>query len=77
MIEARPTGLNGSSDGSVELRAAGEDASGEFRCSGCGYGVSVASTLPSCPMCGGGSWEPGPWTASARADARRNGRSFA
>jgi hypothetical protein len=35
----------------------GEPAVGEFRCSGCRYGVSVHRSLPQCPMCGGTAWE--------------------
>jgi predicted Zn-ribbon and HTH transcriptional regulator len=38
--------------------AAGDAAVGEFRCSECGYGVSVYRVLPRCPMCSGTSWEP-------------------
>jgi rubrerythrin len=36
---------------------AGQDASGEFRCSECGYGVIVRNVLPACPMCRGSVWE--------------------
>lgn len=36
---------------------AGEAASGEFRCVGCGYGVVVRRLLPACPMCRGHVWE--------------------
>jgi hypothetical protein len=42
----------------VVLSAAGERAFGEYRCAECGYGVTIRTTLPFCPMCGGGSWEP-------------------
>ena len=35
---------------------------GEFRCAGCGYGISIYSKLPRCPMCGTESWEPLQWT---------------
>jgi rubrerythrin len=31
---------------------AGAAAKGEYRCTGCGYGVTVYSRLPRCPMCG-------------------------
>jgi rubrerythrin len=41
----------------VAFRAAGDQALGEYRCAECGYGVTIRSTLPFCPMCGGGSWE--------------------
>jgi rubrerythrin len=46
-----------SEDGFIAFRAAGEQATGDYRCSQCGYGVSVRRTLPMCPMCGGGTWE--------------------
>jgi rubrerythrin len=39
------------------LFAAGDLAIGEFRCFGCGYGVSVRAVLPKCPMCHGLLWE--------------------
>ena len=35
----------------------GEPAQGEFRCADCGYGIAISRALPSCPMCGGESWE--------------------
>ena len=38
--------------------AAGRKAEGEFRCAECGYGVSVRTVLPQCPMCRGLAWEP-------------------
>ena len=41
----------------VDFYAAGAAAKGAFRCSGCGYGVTVQAMLPRCPMCGGTSWE--------------------
>ncbi|MGH2934061.1 MAG: hypothetical protein ACRDL2_06035 [Gaiellaceae bacterium] len=47
-------------DGFVAFLGAGEQAAGEFRCSQCGYGVSVHRALPLCPMCGGASWEQWP-----------------
>jgi rubrerythrin len=45
-------------DGFVAFHAAGKEATGDYRCSRCGYGVSVRRTLPMCPMCGGLFWEP-------------------
>jgi rubrerythrin len=50
----------------VEFYTAGDRAIGEFRCSGCGYGVMIGATLPHCPMCGGHAWERGPWAPFAR-----------
>jgi hypothetical protein len=50
--------------GYVAFHAAGAPAAGDFRCAECGYGVCVSRVLPSCPMCGGASWERG-WTRMA------------
>lgn len=52
----------------VEFLPAGTPASGEFRCSGCGYGVTVQGALPLCPMCSGTTWEVAP-----RSIVRRDG----
>lgn len=46
---------------------AGTAARGEFRCGGCGYGISVRRTLPTCPMCHGDEWLP--WADRRRPDA--------
>lgn len=57
-------------DGFVSFLAAGDPAVGEFRCSGCRYGVSVSRALPTCPMCGGVVWEaysPNRWLISCQA----------
>lgn len=43
--------------GFAAFAVAGEDVSGEFRCSDCGYGAVVRRALPPCPMCGGTVWE--------------------
>jgi rubrerythrin len=50
----------------VDFFAAGAAAPGEYRCASCGYGVTVQTTLPSCPMCAGTSWEQGMWMPFAR-----------
>jgi lipopolysaccharide biosynthesis regulator YciM len=50
----------------VEFFATGERAKGEYHCSDCGYGVTVYSALPRCPMCGGGSWEQTAWSPFSR-----------
>ena len=44
------------SGGEAELPA-GERAAGRFVCTRCGYGITVRTTLPRCPMCGGELWE--------------------
>ena len=54
--EASEDRLLGSLD-YVDFRAAGDQAFGEYRCAECGYGVTVRTALPFCPMCGGESWE--------------------
>ncbi len=53
----------------VEFLEAGVAAKGEFHCSGCGYGVTIYSELPVCPMCAGGSWERSSWAPFTRATA--------
>jgi rubrerythrin len=45
----------------VPFHAAGEAAGGEYRCAECGYGVTVWTKLPRCPMCSGVSWEQSGW----------------
>lgn len=67
-----------SGDEFVEFRTTGQAATGEHRCSECGYGVAVYRVLPPCPMCGGETWEPSAWrpfrrraTAASAADAPR------
>jgi rubrerythrin len=42
----------------VDFFVTGDVAVGEFRCSECGYGISINRPLPLCPMCGGRTWEP-------------------
>jgi rubredoxin len=51
---------------------AGARAKGEFRCSGCGYGITVHRELPTCPMCRGTEWERVPWRPYSRSLLRRN-----
>jgi lipopolysaccharide biosynthesis regulator YciM len=36
---------------------AGTAATGDFHCAECGYGITVRSLLPQCPMCRGLQWE--------------------
>ncbi|HZU20286.1 MAG TPA: hypothetical protein VE982_03605 [Gaiellaceae bacterium] len=50
----------------VEFAVAGSPASGEFHCSGCGYGITVRTTLPQCPMCGSTTWEQAAWSPFLR-----------
>jgi rubrerythrin len=51
----------------VEFFAAGSHATGQFHCSACGYGVTVHTELPRCPMCSGESWEQTAWSPLSRA----------
>lgn len=51
-----------SEDDFVPFAAAGDPAAGAYHCSGCGYGVTVSTLLPACPMCGGVTWEPAVWS---------------
>jgi hypothetical protein len=46
-----------SAAGYVYFHATGDLVAGDFYCSECGYGVSVARELPRCPMCSGTTWE--------------------
>lgn len=50
----------------VQFWAAGDRAKGEFHCSDCGYGVTVHTQLPACPMCASNSWEQTPWSPFTR-----------
>jgi hypothetical protein len=56
----------GRADDYVELWRSGANAKGEFQCSGCGYGVTIYTKLPVCPMCGGESWEQTAWSPFGR-----------
>ena len=59
LIESRRSDASkgDSAESTPALLEAGAPAAGEFRCSGCGYGVIVKSVLPACPMCHGAAWE--------------------
>ena len=54
-------------DDYIEFLTAGARAKGQYRCSGCGYGVTVHAALPQCPMCSGTTWEPHAWSPFTRA----------
>ena len=66
----------GSADGAapsyVEFFATGERAKGEYHCSECGYGVTVHSVLPRCPMCSGATWEQTAWSPFTREQVSKN-----
>ena len=62
-VEPRRSGTVAVEPGGVPtFLAAGSEATGEYRCAECGYGVTVRMMLPVCPMCRGQSWE-GPGTS--------------
>jgi rubrerythrin len=46
----------------AEQLVAGSRAKGEYRCSECGYGITVNRELPRCPMCRSESWEQLDWS---------------
>ncbi len=51
----------------VQFVLAGTSVVGAYRCSGCGYGVTLRAPLPVCPLCAGTTWEQGTWSPFARA----------
>ncbi|HZO35146.1 MAG TPA: hypothetical protein VFB17_08730 [Gaiellaceae bacterium] len=53
-------------DDFVPFAETGDPASGAYHCAGCGYGVTVSTELPTCPMCGGATWEPASWSPFQR-----------
>jgi lipopolysaccharide biosynthesis regulator YciM len=55
----------------VESRlVTGTRAKGEYRCTECGYGVTIHRELPRCPMCGSDEWEQLDWSPFGRAWAQ-------
>jgi rubrerythrin len=50
----------------VEFVAAGTAAVGAYHCSECGYGITVHTVLPNCPMCAGTTWELRDWSPFTR-----------
>jgi rubrerythrin len=61
-------------DDFVEFQEAGDPAKGQYRCSGCGYGVTVHDELPTCPMCAGTSWEQSAWSPFGNARSLQGAR---
>jgi lipopolysaccharide biosynthesis regulator YciM len=70
MDEAGKGSAEGPIDGYVEFLVTGQRAKGEYHCTGCGYGVTVFSLLPQCPMCAGTAWEQSSWSPISRAVER-------
>jgi tRNA(Arg) A34 adenosine deaminase TadA len=56
MLETR-VGTESRDDEYGRFAEAGSNATGEFHCADCGYGVTVYTRLPACPMCAGRIWE--------------------
>jgi rubrerythrin len=52
----------------IEFATAGSAAAGEYHCSVCGYGITVHTSLPQCPMCASTTWEPAAWSVFAGRD---------
>ena len=67
MIERAASTETPESQDFVRFWAAGERVKGEFHCSDCGYGVTVHTRLPACPMCASVSWEQTAWSPFSRA----------
>jgi rubredoxin len=63
--EARSSTFEGGGD-YVHFGSAGDAAVGEYHCSNCGYGVTIHTALPPCPMCAGTKWEQVPWSPFTR-----------
>ena len=66
MLQQAREGTGGEGD-YVEFCATGTAAAGEYHCADCGYGVTVQSALPQCPMCSGTTWEPHTWSPFTRS----------
>ena len=59
-------------DDFVAFLSTGMQAAGQYRCSGCGYGITLHGKLPICPMCSGESWEPTAWTPLSSSNDLRS-----
>jgi len=51
----------------VATLPSGSRATGQYRCAGCGYGITLHAELPRCPMCGGDTWEQAAWSPITHA----------
>ena len=67
MLDQARQGSAGDGD-YVEFLVTGMSAAGEYHCADCGYGVTVQTTLPQCPMCSGTLWEPHASSMAARTE---------
>lgn len=69
-MQIEPRRSNGAAldtDGDPVFVRAGSEATGEYHCADCGYGVTVRRLLPVCPMCRGRSWEGAATSPFARS----------
>ena len=69
-MQIEPRRSNGAAldtDGDPVFVRAGSEATGEYHCADCGYGVIVRRLLPVCPMCRGRSWEGAATSPFARS----------
>jgi hypothetical protein len=51
----------------VDFYTAGMPAKGQFQCAECGYGITIHTELPRCPMCSGDAWETVAWSPFTRS----------
>jgi hypothetical protein len=62
LFESRGKLVHGRSDRGdddfVVFHMTGQKGAGAYRCSDCGYGITIRGELPVCPMCSGERWEP-------------------
>jgi hypothetical protein len=79
MLDSRPDALGGpegDGDDYVAFVAAGSHATGQYRCSTCGYGITIHAALPECPMCAGTSWEKTAWSPLSNSASFRRLHRF-
>jgi lipopolysaccharide biosynthesis regulator YciM len=69
-IEREVTMRDDTVDEAIEFLEAGRKAKGQYRCSECGYGVTVHDELPTCPMCSATVWEQASWSPFLNARSR-------
>ena len=62
-------GIDAQRPGTTPEISTGVKGEGDFRCAGCGYGISISRELPRCPMCGTESWEQLQWRTGPQSRA--------
>ena len=68
-VAAVRVGVGAAASEFARFRGSGDPAKGEFHCAECGYGVTIYTQLPTCPMCSSDSWEQTAWSPLTRATA--------